>query len=229
LKLLLINSNESNAFAAVYNDGELIITYAVEFSPSHELSPRIKTPDRLIDCLDDIAKKCIEKNIELNNIDAVSVITGPGSFTGIRVGLSIAKGFADALDKKIIPIDNFSLTFNRIEESVKSKIYCVVIPAKLPEYYFRLIKNGVELETGFFFANEISTKINENATLVGDFSHESEINLNYFNYINVANLKSETDSMTELSLMYFKEGTALSSNEIEPLYIKDFVAKKKQF
>jgi tRNA threonylcarbamoyladenosine biosynthesis protein TsaB len=228
LKFLLINSNEANAFIAVYNEGELLITYSKELSEaSLENRPRVKPPDKLIECLDSVVNKCKEKGIELSNIDAISVVTGPGSFTGIRVGLSIAKGFADALDKKIIPIDNFALTLNRLSSVDKDKSYCIIIPAKPPEYYFRIIKNLQEVETGFFFPDEIPSKINENMTLVGDFNDESHINLDYFSYINVKDLKSEIDSMIELSLRYYDENKARSPGEIEPLYIKDFVARKK--
>jgi len=227
VKLLLINSNEANAFIALYNDGELIVTYAKEFIEKQEKQPRVKPSDRLIDCLDDVIKK--SNDILLSSIDAVAVITGPGSFTGIRVGLSIAKGFADALEKKIIPIDNFILTLNRIGKIETDKTYCIVLPAKLPEYYYRTMSSCREIETGFFFPDEISAKINEKTILVGDFNDESQINVNYFRYIDVQNMKSELDSMTELSLLYFNENKAVDPGEIEPLYIKDFVAKKKQF
>lgn len=229
MRLLLINSNEKNSFIALYNEDELLITYAGELPAAHnENQVRAKPPDRLIECLDDIIKKCKEKEIELKDIDAISVVTGPGAFTGIRVGLSIAKGFADALDKKIIPIDNFTLTLNRLNKTDINKNYCVIIPAKPPEYYYRIINNRHELETGFFLPDEINAKIDENTVLVGDFNDESHINLDYFSHIDVRDMKSEADSMIELSLLYYNEDKALRPDEIEPLYIKDFVARKKQ-
>lgn len=228
MKLLLINSNEPNSFAALYDGGELLISYVKDLPKPQEILPRVKPPDLLIDCLDDIICKSKIKGIGLSSIDTISVVTGPGSFTGIRVGLSIAKGFAGALNKKIIPIDNFTLTLNRLASIENDRTYCVVIPAKLPEYYYRIIENMKEIETGFFFPDEITSKINENTVLVGDFNDESQLNVNYFSYINVKNFRSEADSMLELSLRYFKEGKAREPYEIVPLYIKDFVAKKKQ-
>lgn len=229
MRFLLINSNEPDAFAALYNDGELTITYTKELSAaSLDGKPHIKPPDKLIECLDKVINNCREKGIEFNSIDAVSVVTGPGSFTGIRVGLSIAKGCADALGKIIIPVDNFALTLNRAGEIENYREYCVVIPAKVPEYYFRIINNGQAMKTGFFFPEEIAAKISENTILVGNFDDDSLINLDYFSYINVKDLKSETDSMIELTLQYYKEGKVLDSGKIEPLYIKDFVARKKQ-
>lgn len=47
-----------------------------------------------------------ESNISLKSIDKIFVVTGPGSFTGVRIGVTIAKTIAWSLNKKVIPISS---------------------------------------------------------------------------------------------------------------------------
>lgn len=53
-----------------------------------------------------IDKGLNENNITLSDIDKIFVVTGPGSFTGIRVGVTIAKTIAWSLNKKLVPISS---------------------------------------------------------------------------------------------------------------------------
>ncbi len=235
MKLLLINSNPDSSFAAFVGkepnvaQREVIISKASDF-PGHDgRSGRLQNPDKLIHCLDEVTRICSERKIDLEEIDAVSVIVGPGSFTGIRVGLSLAKGFADALEKKIIPINNFDLTLNRLGSLSKDSEYCVLIPAKLPEYYFSIMKDFTSLNEGCIELGRIQSVISEKTTIVGNFPRESVKNLNYFDYIDVNELlhqgstplDEELDSMISLSMKFFSEGKMYDPEEIKPLYIKD--------
>jgi tRNA threonylcarbamoyladenosine biosynthesis protein TsaB len=182
-----------------------------------------KSPDKLIYCLDHITN---QPNVEIDKIDAVSVTIGPGSFTGIRVGLAIAKGVADSLEKKIIPVNNFQLLLSRLLEIDKNKTYCVLIPAKLPELYYSLIKNKKEIKSGIVQLTELNTIIDENTAVVSDFSDETVRNLSYFRSGSISKLNYEPDSMAKLSAELFESGCIFPPGEVKPLYIKDFVFRK---
>jgi tRNA threonylcarbamoyladenosine biosynthesis protein TsaB len=223
MKLALINSNPDNSFAAYYTDSVFIISRTADFMTPEELNNVNKSPDKLIHCLHHISSL---PKVNLNEIDAVSVTIGPGSFTGIRVGLAIAKGLADSLEKKIIPINNFELTLNRLLQIEKNKKYCIIIPAKLPEYYFSVIENKHEIKSGFVQLSEIKSIIDNNTQIVGDFSDETVEKLSYFNSSSVKNLKPETEAMAELSRKLFESGITYNSEDTKPLYIKDFVIRK---
>ena len=223
MKLLLIDSNPNCSFAAYYTDSEFIISKTADFmAPGGQISIN-KSPDKLIHCLDYISA---QPSVELENIDAVSVTIGPGSFTGIRVGLAIAKGIADSLEKKIIPVNNFQLLLNRLPEIDTNKIYCVLIPAKLPELYYSLIKNENEIKSGIVQLTELNTIIDKNTTVVSDFSDETMRKLDYFSSSSISKLNYEPDSMTKLSAKLFESGYIFTPGEVKPLYIKDFVFRK---
>ena len=223
MRLLLIDSNPNSSFAAYYTDSELLISKTADFMTPDEQKSINKSPDKLIHCLDYISN---QPGIELDKINAVSVTIGPGSFTGIRVGLAIAKGIADSLEKKIIPVNNFLLLLNRLPEIEKNKIYCVLIPAKLPELYYSLIKNNKEINSGIVQLTEIITIIDENTTVVSDFSDETVRNLSYFSSSSISKLNYEPDSMAKLSAELFESGYMFPPGEVKPLYIKDFVFRK---
>jgi tRNA threonylcarbamoyladenosine biosynthesis protein TsaB len=223
LKLILINSNPENSFTAYYSDSAFIVSKTADFMTPEELGNANKSPDKLIHCLNYIASL---PEVNLNEIDAVSVTIGPGSFTGIRVGIAIAKGIADSLEKKIIPVNNFELTLNRLMKTEQDKKYCILIPAKVSEYYYSIIENNNEIKSGFIQINEINTIIDDNICIVGNFSPEIMGKLHYFSMSSVKNLKSETETMAEMSKKLFESGIVYGSGEIKPLYLKDFVIRK---
>lgn len=219
MSILLINSGDSNAFAALLDGDEKEVSYASEFMDSSE--PRSKKPDKLIHSVYSLSERSSFKKIE-----AIAVTIGPGSFTGIRVGLSIAKGMSFALGVKLIPIDNFTLALNRLNRIDQNTEYCVLLPAKLPEYYYSLIKDGETLSSGCVFKENIAEIIKKEAIVVVDFDDESELKHHYFKFINLKNSKSELDSMCELARREYTCGKLTDPEKAEPLYLKDFTIKR---
>ena len=71
---------------------------------------------------DDIFK---EADFNINSIDAIALSIGPGSYTGLRIGLSFTKGLAFSLKKPIIPID----TIESLSEEIKDQNYIIAINA----------------------------------------------------------------------------------------------------
>ena len=179
-----------------------------------------------------ITDEIISSGTPLSGLDAVSVITGPGSFTGIRVGLALAKGYADSLGKKIIPIDNFELLLKRIKNKSDSGNYCLLIPAKEPEFYFSFYQNNAEIERGCIKSDEILSKFDKNTILVGNYELKSENNfiykekLGYFSSLDYKSLNNELDSMIKLTKEKCVSGNLFDSADIEPVYLKEFNFRK---
>ena len=86
-----------------------------------------------------------KNNTKLDEMDIFGVVTGPGSFTGIRIGLSVAKMFAFALGKKCVQVNAFKvLAYNNFD--FKSGKICAVINAGAGLLYYQLFKAGNVLE-----------------------------------------------------------------------------------
>jgi len=219
MKLLLINSSDKNAFAAIVNETGQAIVYASEFNDT-EIIPG-KTPDKLIHCLDKLTSKS-----DIKDIDAIAVTVGPGSFTGIRVGLALAKGIAFGLDKKIIPVDNFELTLGRLHEILPDKTYCVLLEAKLPEYYFAVYEKGLLNKKGSETLENLAKILRNDTIVVGDFGDETQLKHCYFSILNVKDRVSEFDAMLKIAQREFISANLSDAKDVQPLYLKDFNFRK---
>lgn len=91
MKILAIDSSGAVASAAVLENGIVIGEYSInnKLTHSQKLMPMI---DQLLKSLD----------LRPNDIDVFGCAIGPGSFTGLRIGISMVKGMAQALDKPVI-------------------------------------------------------------------------------------------------------------------------------
>ena len=221
MKLLLINSNIESSFAASYIDGKIDVKYTSEFLDNSERA-YLKSPDKLINCLKYITDIITENGAKQDELDAISVTTGPGSFTGIRVGLALAKGMAYTLNKKIIPIDNFELIQKQAENFIKQDKYCYLIPAKRPEFYYKLFEKNKEIESGCVLVEDFNAKFDKFTVLVGDFSHDYQEKLGYFDTLDKKNLSTELDSMVKLALEKYNKGELYEPGKVVPVYMKEF-------
>ena len=93
MKILAIEASGPVAGCAVLEDGLLIADYNVQFKKKHARS--------LVPMMDEV-KQMLE--LDLNTVDAIAIAKGPGSFTGLRIGVATAKGAALAMDTPIIPV-----------------------------------------------------------------------------------------------------------------------------
>lgn len=98
MKNLFIDTASGKIIAAITDEKDIIASCIEE--NSHDLSTRI------MPIIDQVFKKA---NIVPEQIDTIYIVNGPGSFTGVRIGVTIAKTMAWALKKRIIPISELEL------------------------------------------------------------------------------------------------------------------------
>ena len=78
-------------------------------------------------------------NIKLNDLNAIAVSKGPGSYTGLRIGVSTAKGLCYALDKPLIAINTLKAMAHEINHyNVNNYLLCPMIDARRMEVYTAL-------------------------------------------------------------------------------------------
>lgn len=98
MKSLFIDTSTSNITIVLVEDSNILFNYKEKILS--DMSSKI---------LPIIDKGLKENNLTLNDIEKIFVVNGPGSFTGIRIGVTIGKIIAYSLNKKIIPISSLEL------------------------------------------------------------------------------------------------------------------------
>lgn len=74
-----------------------------------------------------IDKMLDELGLSIKDNDSFAVIIGPGSFTGIRIGIALVKGFCSGIDKPVVPIYSFELLACAFKKSSpSSNFYCAI-------------------------------------------------------------------------------------------------------
>jgi tRNA threonylcarbamoyladenosine biosynthesis protein TsaB len=88
-----------------------------------------------------------EANLKIHDLNAVAVSKGPGSYTGLRVGASVAKGICYALNCPLIEVNTLqALASSAYRELKTNGFYIPMIDARRKEVYLSIFKNNQELK-----------------------------------------------------------------------------------
>ncbi len=168
--------------------------------------------------------------VDRKSLEAIVISTGPGSFTGLRVGMSAAKGLASALGIALVGVSTFRAVAKGLFE--KSGPTAVLIPSRRNEFYFGLI-DSTEFDNKdivILKSDEIETKLGaigisniygidfDISTL--EFSKDVSFNrvnhkVSINDYMKAGLEKLKTDGGDDLAL-------------VEPFYVQNFPVKKPQ-
>ncbi|WP_028888663.1 tRNA (adenosine(37)-N6)-threonylcarbamoyltransferase complex dimerization subunit type 1 TsaB [Tenacibaculum ovolyticum] len=174
-----------------------------------------------------------EAKILLSDIDAVAVSKGPGSYTGLRIGVSAAKGICFAVEKPLISIETLkSLAYSTsVDEGVivpmldarRMEVYSAVYDANYEE--LREIK--AEIIDGNSFESELSSG---KVYFLGDGAAKCKEVIIHENAIFIKDEFPSSKEMAMLSYAKYKKNDIEDVAYFEPFYLKDFIAipeKKK--
>ena len=120
MKFLAIDTSSRHLTVLAVNGDKKVLRHTPDCAMRHSVI--------LMDEIDSALK---EAKLEPSECDFFSAVTGPGSFTGIRIGISTAKGFALGTGKKLLPLTSFDL----IAYNVNSENFYTVIDAAHDHFY----------------------------------------------------------------------------------------------
>ena len=81
------------------------------------------------------------QDFSIKDLDAIAVSKGPGSYTGLRIGISTAKGLCYALDIPLISVSTLKAMAFRMAQKEESYLYCPMIDARRMEVYNAFYNN----------------------------------------------------------------------------------------
>ncbi|EKB47761.1 tRNA (adenosine(37)-N6)-threonylcarbamoyltransferase complex dimerization subunit type 1 TsaB [Cecembia lonarensis] len=175
-----------------------------------------------------VAQIMERSGISVEQLDAVAVSSGPGSYTGLRIGVSIAKGLAFAQDIPLIGVDTLKALAKRAQSFVFGDSHIIpMLDARRMEVYVTVFDKNLQV------VSPLTPKVIENENPYMDLLEKGPVYFvgdgvakleNLLNHPNAMLLKLLPSAETVGFLAYdkFKEGVFEDLAYFEPNYLKDF-------
>ena len=211
--ILNFETSSKNCSVSLSSEGKLISNFDLE-------DDKYRHSELLTSTIKDILT---QNNISAKELSAVAVGIGPGSFTGLRIGFSVAKGLCYPHKINLIGISSLKILANSIKNDSEDII--PMINDKGNFYYLSTFENGLN-EVGAPLLDQVDSdfinkNIKENSTIVVN----NEESFKYINSIINDQVKLQYKSissinMIDLSFVSFKEQKFEDLAYFEPLYVK---------
>ncbi len=132
MKILSVDSSSVTASVAITENGKILSENFINNGLTHSQT--------LMPMVENVIN---ESGVSVKEIDLFAVTNGPGSFTGVRIGIACVKGMADALNKKCLAVS----TLESIAEPLKNQdvIACAVMDARCNQVYTAIFNQGNRL------------------------------------------------------------------------------------
>jgi tRNA threonylcarbamoyladenosine biosynthesis protein TsaB len=167
---------------------------------------------------------------KLQDLDAVVVSKGPGSYTGLRIGVSAAKGLCYALEKPLIAVDTLQAMALGMSKNKEIDLYCPMIDARRMEVYTALydIDNEIieSVSAKIIDEDSFTTKLEkQKIVFFGDGAKKCEEVLSIHpNAIFSNKGLPSAQFVNQIALEKFKKKEFEDVAYFEPYYLKDFIA-----
>lgn len=178
-----------------------------------------------------------ENGLNFTELDAVAVSSGPGSYTGLRIGVSTAKGLCFSLDKPLIAVETLRAMaagyLSRFPNQPEQKfLLCPMIDARRMEVYTALFDQDLnqiqETSAEIISAESFQSVLNQHKIIFfGDGAAKCKTILgDYANAVFIDDFLNEAEDMTLLAEKKFNQKQFEDVAYFEPFYLKDFIGSK---
>ena len=216
--ILNIETATKNCSVSLAKDGETVLCKEIaEQGYSHA--------EKLHVFIEEILK---ETSITVQDLKAIAVSKGPGSYTGLRIGVSTAKGLCYALDIPLISVDTLQVLAKKV--SIENGLIIPMIDARRMEVYSAVFdanhtkKMKVQAEV---LTQESYADMNEAVYFIGDCQEKCKTVLikDNFHFLPEIIFPSANE-MSALSYEKFIQNDFEDVAYFEPFYLKDFMMAK---
>jgi tRNA threonylcarbamoyladenosine biosynthesis protein TsaB len=223
--ILNLETSTTNCSVAIANSGKLLATKQLNNGFSHS--------ENLMLFINDVMQ---QTNIKLDDIDAIAVSAGPGSYTGLRIGVSAAKGLCFGLEKPLIALDSLSvLTYAVYKTNIHTKNtkFLPMFDARRMEVYAAVLDATLQIVhpiSSVVIADDSFQKFaNEKEVLFfGDGAPKCRTYFErYSNFKYIENIIPSAQNMCELSNIKFLKNEFENVAYFEPNYLKEFYTTAK--
>ncbi len=228
MRVLAIDSSGLVAGAAIVEDDKVLAEYTLNDKKTHS-----QTLLPLVDSM------CRMLELDLHTLDAVAVAKGPGSFTGLRIGVSTAKGLAMALGIPVIGVPTVDALAFQMGDT--DALICPMMDARRNQVYTGLYhcKNGkltTILPQTALSAEELIGRLNrqkERVLFTGDGVPVCQEQLKAgltidYTFAQPFAARQRAAALGTLSIALAKEGQAVAAEAFRPEYLRPSQAERER-
>ena len=214
--ILNIETATKNCSVSLAKDGKTIAIQELNdgnYSHAEKLHPFIQ-------------KVLEEANVSNSQIDAVAVSKGPGSYTGLRIGVSAAKGLCFSFDKPLISIETLQSLAHQL--TVEEGVIIPMLDARRMEVYSAVYdanyKQVREIKAEIIDENSFQEYLLKGKVyFLGDGAEKCKEIITHENAVFLDAKYPSAKEMSQLSFDKYKKNDIEDVAYFEPFYLKDFV------
>ena len=221
MKILAIDTSSAICSVALLENDKLIDKNEINDGKTHS--------ENLMPLLDELLKRNL---CDIKNIDMLACCTGPGSFTGIRIGVATIKPIAEILNIKIASVTSLETLAKNVEKIEDSESIVSLIDARNNQVYCGVFDNNYNKKEEYF-ADDINVIINdikkyEKIICVGNGAllHKELLNkeLNYVKF--VENNNQTAENVGKIGYKKFLEDNLYTADTLVPIYLRKSQAER---
>jgi tRNA threonylcarbamoyladenosine biosynthesis protein TsaB len=183
---------------------------------------------KLTDIIDTVLR---QGGITVSELSAIAVSIGPGSFTGLRIGLSMAKGLALGGNVPVVAVPTFDALAS--QAPIQSGLICPVLKSRSFEYFYGVYErqnfiNKRIQEPQLALTENIAHVLPNGAMIVGHVEElaQDELLKKEYAFSPKELAKPSALSIARLGLQKFQANDIASFETLEPTYFQEFIAGK---
>ena len=219
--ILSLETSAKVCSVAIHHEDKLVAMLEVHIEQSHA--------SKLAVSIDEVRKLA---GIQLNQLSAVAISSGPGSYTGLRIGTSTAKGLCFSLGIPLIAVGSLELLAYQMSKRNSQEAYlCPMIDARRMEVYCAVTDSSLNIiqPTEAKVIDELSFRsfLDQGTVLFfGDGSDKCREKIIHPNARFVSGVYPAALHLGSMAFEKFKQGVFEDISTFEPHYLKEFMIKK---
>lgn len=219
--ILSLETSVDTCSVALHNQSELLATQTINEPQMHA--------SKLAGLIEEVLKAA---SVQTKNLQAVAITSGPGSYTGLRIGISTAKGLCYALTVPLVTLNTLELlAYQASHLTTSDTLLCPMIDARRMEVYCTIVdslRNTVRPVTAEIIdeTSFIDILQEKRIAFFGNGSSKCKAVINHPNAVFIDGIIPVASSLGEVAFKEFTQNQFEDLVHFEPFYLKEFQVKK---